>query len=392
MSDWLDAWFVQNDSELISFRRDLHAHPELGYAEHRTTARIADRLVEAGLKPTLLAGTGLFVDIGQGEPIIGLRADIDALPLAELTDLEFASTVEGVSHACGHDIHTTIALGAALALATQAERLNGRVRVIFQPAEEVLGGAHRVFDGGGMDGVERSFALHCDPRVALGLVGTRVGPITAACDQIEVRVSGPGGHTARPHLTVDVVDTLSRIVINVPGLASRLVDPRTALSVVFGSVQAGVAANTIPSTGTARGTVRMLDRDTWDQAEDLICRLVREVAEPTGATVEIDYVRGVPPVVNDATSVALLEQGVRDEVGHGAIVSTQQSLGGEDFGWYADHGGVAMARLGVHSGDGPLRDLHQGTFQADERAIAIGIQVFVGTALAALHPDRRRTL
>ena len=190
---------------LVAFRRDLHAHPEIGYAEYRTTQRVAERLTRAGLEPQLLPGTGLVCDIGELRGhTIGLRADLDALPLPETTGLDFASTVDGVSHACGHDVHTTILLGAGLALAEldAAGRLHGRVRLIFQPAEEVQpGGALTVIAGGGLDGVERAYALHCDPSRDVGLVGVRGGPITSASDSIVVRLHGDGGHTSRPHVT-----------------------------------------------------------------------------------------------------------------------------------------------------------------------------------------------
>lgn len=384
MSDWLTGWLSVHEARLIDVRRDLHAHPELGYAEVRTTALIDRLLRQAGLEPHLVPdGTGLWVDIGAGETAVGLRADIDALPLPEQTDLPFRSTVDGVCHACGHDVHTTVALGAALALAS-CETLPGRVRVMFQPAEELLGGAHRIFDAGGMRGVRRVFALHCDPRLEVGRIGTRVGAITAACDQLEVHLSGPGGHTARPHLTVDLVDALARIVSELPGLVSRQVDPRAAMSIVFGSLQAGVAPNAIPSTGVLRGTVRVLDRQAWDGAEGTVRRLVEQLVAPSGAKLEIDYRRGVPPVVNEPVSVSMLERAIRSELGEDGLTTTEQSMGGEDFGWYADHAPLAMGRLGVHSGGGSLGDLHQGTFLADERAIGIGVRVMATTALNAL--------
>jgi len=383
---WLDSWIAKNEADLIAVRRHLHAHPETGRAEYQTTALIMDRLSAAGLSPKPLpAGTGLWCDVGDGPRTIALRADIDALTLPDAKPVPYRSTVPGACHACGHDAHTAILLGVALALAAAPARLPGRVRCIFQPAEEVIpGGAHDVMAAGGLEDVQRIFAVHCDPHLETGRLGLRVGSITAACDLVEVRASGPGGHTARPHLTVDLVYALGRIITEVPGLLARVADPRAAMSLVWGSVEAGLAPNAIPQSGTLRGTVRMLDRAVWDQAESLVRRLVAQVAAPTGARVVVHYHRGVPPVVNDERSVELLREGVVAALGPEAVGITGQSLGGEDFGWYLNHIPGGLARLGVHSGDGPMRDLHRGTFDIDERALAIGVRTLVHTAFAAL--------
>lgn len=393
---WLTEWVARHDAELIDIRRTLHAHPELSFAEHMTTARLVNRLTAAGLRPRVLPdGTGVVADIGDGPRIIALRADLDALPVPDLKDVPYCSTVDGVSHSCGHDVHTTIALGAALALAELAATepagasgrpsLPGRVRIIFQPAEELLpGGALRVIAAGELDGVERMFALHCDPRIDVGQVGVRLGALTAACDSIEVDVTGPGGHTARPHLTLDVVDVLARIAVETPHLFSRRVDPRARASLVWGVIQAGSAANAIPRTGVLRGTVRVLNHEVWSEAEKLVPSLIESVAATSGAAVEVRYVRGVPPVVNDPESVRLLQTAVLTQLGPDAAVPTATSMGGEDFAWYGEHVPVAMGRLGVRTPSTPAHDLHQGTFDVDERAIGIGVRVLVGATLAAL--------
>lgn len=384
VEDWLEA----HTPQLIAVRRHLHAHPELAFAEVETTSFIEQRLREAGLAPRRLpTGTGLVVDVGDGPgPTVVLRGDIDALPLADLKDVPYASTREGMCHACGHDVHTTVVLGVALALAT-LDGLPGRVRCVFQPAEEsVPGGATEVVAAGVLDGASRAFALHCDPSVPVGRIGMRTGAITAACDRIDVTLTGPGGHTARPHLTVDLVDALGRLITELPGLLSRQVDPRAGMSLVWGSVDAGVAANAIPQRGTLRGTVRVLDRDAWQGAEELLRSLVAKVAATSGAAVEVDYVRGVPPVVNDPRSVALLRAAALETVGADDVVLSPQSMGGEDFGWFADVMPIALARLGTHGGGEPL-DLHRGTFDVDERAIPLGVRLLARAALHALEAD-----
>src|SRR3954454_22407654 len=381
----VDDWVREHAAQLISTRRHLHAHPELAFAEFETTSFLEQRLRGLGAR-RLPTGTGLVVEVGSGEPVVVLRADIDALPLPDLKDVPYASTKEGLCHACGHDVHTTVVLGVALALA-EVDALPGTVRCVFQPAEETVpGGATEVVAAGVLDGASRAFALHCDPSVPAGTVGLRNGPITAACDRMDVTLMGPGGHTARPQLTVDLVDALGRLITDLPALLSRQVDPRAGMSLVWGAVKAGVAANAIPQRGLLRGTVRVLDRDAWKDAEDLIRSLVERVAATTGAEVDFDYVRGVPPVVNDPRTVSLLRAAALETVGGDHVVLTPQSMGGEDFGWFADVLPIALARLGTHGGGPPL-DLHRGTFDVDERAIGIGVRLLARSALHALAAD-----
>jgi amidohydrolase len=383
----VDDWVTANHPQLVATRRHLHAHPEIGYAEFETTSFLEERLRHHGLTPRRLpTGTGLVVDVGSGGPVVVLRADIDALALADLKDVPYASTRDGLAHACGHDVHTTVVLGVAMALASM-DGLPGTVRCVFQPAEETVpGGATEVVASGVLDGASRAFALHCDPSIPAGKVGLRTGAITAACDRMDVTLLGPGGHTARPQLTVDLVDALGRLITDLPGLLSRQVDPRAGMSLVWGAVQAGVAANAIPQRGQLRGTVRVLDREAWRDAEGLMRSLVERVAATTGAEVDVDYIRGVPPVVNDPRAVALLRAAALETVGHDQVVLSPQSMGGEDFGWFADVMPIALARLGTHGGGAPL-DLHRGTFDVDERAIGVGVRLLARTALHALEAD-----
>ena len=383
----VDEWVAGHHPQLVSTRRHLHAHPELAFAEFETTSYLEQRLRDIGLKPRRLpTGTGLVCDVGSGDPVVALRADIDALPLPDLKDVPYASTREGLCHACGHDVHTTVVLGVAMALAT-LDGLPGTVRMIFQPAEETIpGGATEVVASGVLDDATRAFALHCDPSVPVGTVGLRTGAITAACDRIDITLTGPGGHTARPQLTVDRVDALGRLITDMPGLLSRQVDPRSGMSLVWGAVNAGIAANAIPQRGALRGTVRVLDRELWRDAEKLMRSLVERVAATTGAEVDVDYVRGLPPVVNDPRAVALMRAAALEAVGHDRVVVSPQSMGGEDFGWFAEALPIALARLGTHGGGAPL-DLHRGTFDVDERSIGVGVRLLARTALHALEAD-----
>ncbi|UUN31359.1 amidohydrolase [Streptomyces sp. FIT100] len=381
-------------AELIAFRRDLHMHPELGNQEFRTTAALMTRLEAAGLRPQVLAtGTGLMCDIGTPDaarPMLAIRADIDALPIPDTkTGVPYRSTVPDRAHACGHDVHTTTVLGAGLVLAELDRQglLPGAVRLIFQPAEEVLpGGAADAIESGVLDGVGRIIAVHCDPRVDAGRIGLRIGAITSACDRLEVTLDGPGGHTARPHLTTDLVTAAAKIVTEVPAVLSRRVDARAGLAVTWGRIESGHACNVIPQHAELSGTVRCLDLHAWREAPDLVHAAIDEVATLHRAKSQINYVRGVPPVVNDPAVTELLRDAQAARRGPDAIEDTEQSLGGEDFSWYLEHVPGAMARLGVRPpGSGARLDLHRGDFDVDEDAIAVGVELFTAAALLDVH-------
>lgn len=388
--DWLDAALAADLPGLIALRREIHAHPEPARQEHRTTALVRESLGAAGIVATVLpTGTGLTAEIGTGPgPVIALRADMDALPIAEESGLPFASAVPGVSHACGHDVHTAVLLGAARALAA-APALPGRVRLLFQPAEEVMpGGAHDIVAAGVLDGVTRAYALHCDPSLAAGQVGLRIGPITSACDMIEVHLTGPGGHTSRPHLTVDVIGALAALAHGLPHLVARHLPASAAPTLVWGAIDAGEAANVIPRRGMLKGTLRLADREAWRGAEQLLRRLTEQMLAPFGGVVHIDYQAGVPPVVNDADAVAALRAGVAAGLGNAAIAVSAQSSGAEDFAVILDQVPGALARLGVWDGVSEQVDLHSATFRADERAIAVGVRTLVHAVLASFTADR----
>jgi amidohydrolase len=377
-------------AELVAFRRDLHMHPELGNQEFRTTAAIKARLEKAGLEPRVLAmGTGLICDIGErdGErPMLALRADIDALPIPDTkSECPYRSTVPDRAHACGHDVHTTVVLGAGLVLAELHKRgqLPRPVRLLFQPAEEVLpGGAADAIECGVLDGVGQILAVHCDPKVDAGKIGLRQGPITSACDRLEIALDGPGGHTARPHLTTDLVTAAARVVTDVPALVTRRADARSGLAVTWGRIESGHAPNVIPQHAELSGTVRCLDLETWRQAPDLVVAAIDEIANLYRAKSEINYVRGVPPVVNDPAVTELVRDAMVARRGADSVEGTEQSLGGEDFSWYLEHVPGAMARLGVRApGERIGRDLHQGDFDVDESAITVGVELFTAAAL-----------
>ena len=378
LADTAESWLASHYDDLVAWRRHVHRHPELGRQEFATTQFVADRLVEAGLNPKALpGGTGLICDFGpEHAPRIALRADMDALPMTERTGAPYASTVPGVAHACGHDAHTAMLLGAAGALAAAPELPMG-VRLIFQPAEELMpGGALDAIAAGALSGVSRIFALHCDPRLAVGRVAITAGPITSAADSIEITLHSAGGHTSRPHLTSDLVYGMGTVITGLPGVLSRRIDPRHSTVMVWGAANAGVAANAIPQIGSLAGTVRTASREAWLEMEALVHETVSGLLAPLGIEHSLQYHRGVPPVVNEERSTQIMTHAI-EAVGPDVLADTRQSGGGEDFSWYLEDVPGAMARLGVWSGDGPQRDLHQPNFDLDERALAVGVRVLV---------------
>lgn len=375
--------------ELVQVRRDLHRHPEPARLEHRTTGVLARALEARGLPVRRLTTTGLVCDLGPapvrtGRLRVALRADIDALPVTDTCGAPWESESPGLAHACGHDVHAAVVLGAAVVLAELADRLDTGVRILFQPAEEVMpGGALDVIEQGVMDGVGRIFAVHCDPRLDAGKVGTRIGPITSASDPVTVTLTSAGGHTSRPHLTGDVVHALGQVITQVPAVLGRRLDPRAGVNLTWGHVQAGATHNAIPAVGTLRGTLRCLDLRAWEEASVVLRDAVGHVVAPLGVEAEVTIVRGVPPVVNDAASTALLDEAVRTELGAEALVLTEQSLGGEDFAWLLTKASGALARLGTRGPDAAVQDLHRGDLAIDEDAIAVGVRVLVRAALLA---------
>jgi amidohydrolase len=385
----LDRWLAARGAELVAIRRHIHAHPEPSNAEFETAALVARELAVAGLSPQLLPkGNGLICDIGEGDRVVAFRADLDALPLQDTKDVPYRSTVEKVAHACGHDVHTTVLLGLGLALAQLNEQgeLPGRVRLIFQPAEEyVPSGAPEVIASGALKDVVAIYALHCYPQLPAGLVGVRSGPFTAAADTVRVRLTGPGGHTARPHLTADLVHALGRVIVDVPALLDRRVDPRAGVSMVWGAVKAGQAFNAIPGEGEVLGTVRILNREAWRDAPELISQLIHDVVAATGAKAEIQYNRGVPPVINDRMASAVIAGAAGAALGADRVVEAEISMGGEDFSFYLENVPGAMIRLGTGTPGSEVKyDLHTSNFDVDERCIGYGVRVMVHTALAAL--------
>ena len=373
--------------ELVALRRDLHAHPEPSWEEHRTTRVLRERLAAAGIDSEVApSGTGVVATIGVGGPVVALRGDIDALRMHDTKEVPYRSTNDGVCHACGHDLHAAATVGAALALAPElTDPTRGRVRILLQPAEEsVPGGARTLVDAGLVDDVAGVFALHSDPSRPVGTVGVSSGPITSAADQLEIRLYGPGGHTGRPHETVDLAHVAARVAVDLPMGMNRLSDPRDGLNLTFGAIQVGEAPNVIATEAVLLGSLRASGRGAWEAAPAHLNRLLAAIVEPFGGTWELTHRAGAPPIDNDPWAVAAVERAAAAVVGHERVGPTAQSAGGEDFSWYGEKARLGYFRLGVWD-EGRMRtDLHAGSFDVHEDAIALGARILAGTALEAL--------
>lgn len=368
---------------LVEVRHRLHAHPEPAWVETETTALLLGELEAAGYEcrvgPT---GTGLIADLvtAEGAPFVAHRADIDALPLSDLSEDPRVprSTIPGVMHACGHDVHTAVGLGAALVFASHRERLRHNLRFIFEPAEEVApGGAIEMVRHGAMTGVRAITALHVDPQIELGRVGLRPGALTAAVDSFELVIRGRGGHSARPHLAVDPILLGTRVVSELYSTLPRMMDARDPFVITVGRFHAGSAPNVIPDVAEVAGTCRSFDLGMRARALELVRTLASAVVEPAGGALEMRVQQGSPPILNDPRLCAAAEEVVGATLGPEAVVAIDRaSMGGEDFSEYLTQAPGLFFRLGTRT-DGPVHQLHSSHFVADDRAITIGAKVVV---------------
>jgi len=378
--DRLDGLVAGIVPQAVELRRLLHRHPEPANEEHQTTALIAASFDENGVayhdrRPR----TGLWLDTGP-EPRIGFRADLDALPIHEPEENAPRSQNSGWMHACGHDAHAAIAFGITLAL--DRLDLSTGIRMLFQPAEEAFpGGAAQYVEEGLADGLKGIIAFHVDPTLETGKVGSRVGPITASADKFSIVLEGPGGHTARPHQTVDLIADAARLVHDLPGVLRRTVDARSTLTVAFGSIQGGRSANVIPTRVELQGTARTLDRSLWEVLPGLMDKAIGSLMGWSGAGYNLDYVQAIPPVVNDHAVVQAATSGIIHVLGGETVVPIEASMGGEDFANYLAVAPGALLRLGS-SGRGA--DLHSPGFVLDEATIGFGVRAGVGAVLGMI--------
>ncbi len=371
--------------DLIAIRRDLHAHPELAFNETRTSGVVAAELTRLGIPyRTGVGKTGVVgtIEGGLPGPTLAIRADMDALPIAEQTGLPFASTTPGLMHACGHDIHTTTLVGVAEVLARLAPQLRGTVKLIFQPAEEVGGGAAAMMAEGVLEGVHMAVGFHNHPDMAVGQFGYVRGASLASVDTFDITVHGKSGHAAYPHNTVDPVMAAASLVMQLQTVVSREIPPTQPAVVTVGTIQGGMAHNIIPDSVLLKGTVRTLHPDTRDQAEEAIRRLCAGVAEGMRVRVELQYDRRCPPLVNDNSMIDRGMASIRAQLGD-VVTEGQASLGGEDFALMTEVVPGLQIRIGSAT---PGRDdkLHNSDYQPDERCLVSGVEALSRVALDLL--------
>nr|WP_283755751.1 M20 family metallopeptidase [Roseofilum acuticapitatum] len=363
---------------LIEIRRHLHAHPELSGQERQTAAYVAGVLSSAGLHVKEDVGkTGVIGELPGAETGAGclaIRTDMDALPIHESTDLEFASRQTGVMHACGHDVHTTLGLGTAMVLSQLGLSLPGTVRFIFQPAEEVAQGAGWMVDEGAMEDVEGILGVHVYPTIPAGSIGVRYGALTAAADEIELTIMGESGHGARPHEAKDAIWIAAQIITSLQQAISRTQNPLRPVVLSFGQISGGRAHNVIADRVQLTGTVRSLHPETSAQLPQWIEGIVKSICDCYGATYEFSYRRLVPSVQNDMKITKLIEKAAKEALGSDRVINLlEPSLGAEDFSLYLDHAPGSMFRLGVAHAHKTNYPLHHPKFEVDESAIAVGV-------------------
>ncbi len=384
----------QLQPQLVRWRRHLHRHPELGYEERETTAYLVQQLRALGVSPRLDEGrTGLILDLGAGDAdaprTVALRADIDGLPIQDAKEVEYRSCRAGVMHACGHDAHTAILLGVATLLARRRDAIPGRIRLIFQPAEEANpGGAIQMVQRGAMDGVEAILALHVDPTLPTGRIGLRVGALTASIATFRLVVEGQGGHSARPHLSVDPVFIASKLVQDLMLAVDRRLDALEPVIVTIGEIHGGQAPNVIPDQVEIAGSVRTASLAQMQQIPDLIRRVAGGVSTTWGGSFRVELQRGADPVINDRALIQRLRATVEATLGPERIRWIEKpSMGAEDFSRYLPEAPGAMVRLGCTTPDREPRQLHTSTFDLDEGCLPDGVIVLAATALDLLARD-----
>jgi amidohydrolase len=369
--------------ELIEWRRDFHMHPEIGFEVHRTAKIVADELEKMGYRVKRGVGkTGIVAEIGQGGKVIAIRADMDALPILEQNDFEYVSQNQGMMHACGHDSHTAMALGAALLLSK--EKLPGRVRFLFQPCEETTdeagkSGAQRMSAEGAMDGVDYIIAQHVDPSRPVGTIGINDGPNSGGVDSWYGVISGKGGHGAHPDKAIDPFYLLAHVILALNGIVSRRINPFEPAVVSIGSINGGFTENVIPESVSITGTLRFTDEKVHQQIHEEMKRAF-EIARTLGGDYELRYEIGGPPMINDKMVSEVIEQTGKELLGNENVHEIQKTLGAEDFGEFMKHAPGAMFTLGTQKLGHENYLLHHPRFDLDERALPIGTAMLAETA------------
>lgn len=371
------------EETIREWRRDIHRHPELGFQEFRTAELVADTCRRLGWRVRSGVGrTGVIAELGEGRPRVGLRADMDALPIQEANEANYASVVPGVMHACGHDAHTAMLLGAAQLLADA--QFKGSIRLIFQPAEEVgdeegISGAPRMIEDGAAEGLDAVFALHVDPDEEVGKITVDEGYSSAGVDTFYGTIIGTGGHGAYPHRVVDPIFITSLVIQGLNGIVSRRLHPFSPAVVSLGSIHGGAASNVIPDEVEICGTIRYLEPEVQEKIHVEVERALG-ISQTMGGDYRVKWEVGYPPMLNHASAVAIIRQTAYQLLGEEAVGEPEDEMGAEDFGFFTKEAPGAMFYLGCMMA-GDMRCGHHSRFDIDESCLPIGSALLAQIAL-----------
>jgi amidohydrolase len=377
----------QHKDLIINTRRELHRIPEPAYTEEKTSAYVADYLKKEDIKvQTGIAHTGVMALMklaGPGKTLM-FRSDIDALPVSEETGLPFASKHKGAMHACGHDAHMAMVLGAVTILNKVKGKLNGTIKFVFQPAEEGPGGAKSMIEAGVMENphVDHSIGCHVWPAIPEGTIGVKAGRLMAAMDRFDIKILGKGGHGAMPHQCIDALEVGTQVVNALQRIASRQMNPLSPTVVTIGSFHAGTTFNVIPGEAELCGTTRTFDRDIWNSWPERIEKIVRAVCQSMGADYELKYTQGYPPLLNDESMAEVVSRCAGDVVGKKRVIEPEPTMGGEDMAFYLERSKGCYFFLGVgRQGCAPI---HNPKFDLNEEVLLIGAETYCRVAFELL--------
>lgn len=373
--------------KLVERRRDFHRHPELSFEEYRTAGIVADWCRELGLEvQTGVAKTGVVARLRGAYPgkTVALRADMDALPIQDIKTCEYKSTIDGKMHACGHDAHTTMVLGAASVLSALKDELAGDVVFIFQPAEEGPGGAEPMIAEGALEGVDFILGQHMAPVLPVGTIGVSNGPAMAAPDEFFLKVKGVGGHGAYPHMTVDAVQIAAQVVTGLQAVVARQVDPLQAAVLTIGSIHGGVRTNVIADLVEMKGTVRTFDPFLREEMPRRMEAIINGITSGYGASYEFEYKKMYPALINPQEGYDLVKEFGNDVLGQGKVIDLPPSMGGEDFAYFLQKVPGCFYWLGCKHPQ-PIYEgynIHHPGFDIDEESLFVGVRLLVEGTLA----------